>query len=404
MTEAGQAKCDLIRTRSRHEPDQVLPPSFRLTLMPTLRRILHLAPQNISGVPITFVRAERQLGLESRLITLMRDPRGYEEDVCLELPFLGSRGVKWIKRAVSPPARLQISNRALQDVVTPPRWQPHSFSEKILIALRERSWQARISRAMREIDFWNFDLYQLEGGLEFFRDGRTVRELKRRGKKIVCLYTGSDLRTRGLIPAIDRCADLRLTLEYDHLALDATLTHILFPFEFEKYPSPAPRPQHEHLVIGHAPTNRAAKGSAEIIAAVQSLANDFPVRLELIEGLPHAEAMRRKARCDIFIDNLGELGYGVNAIEGLALGLCTCTSLMPEFLARYPDHPFVEINFQNLKEQLQRLCAQPDLRLSFAHAGRSWAERNHGATAVVRHVHAAVYRASKNAELQSRQQ
>ncbi|MEK7728917.1 MAG: glycosyltransferase [candidate division KSB1 bacterium] len=352
-----------------------------------MRRILHLAPQNISGVPITFVAAERKLGFESRLITLMRDPRGYEEDVCLELPFLRSRGVRWMKQAVSQPARLQISNRILQSAAAPPRWQAHSWAEKGLIALREHIWQARIARVMREIDFWNFDLYQLEGGLEFFRDGRTVRELKRRGKKIVCLYTGSDLRTRGLIPAVDDCADLRLTLEYDHLALDSSLTHILFPFAFETIAAAAPRLHGETIILGHAPTNRAAKGSAEIIAAAQSLAHDFSIRLELIEGVPHAEAMRRKARCDIFIDNLGELGYGVNALEGLALGVCTCTSLRPEFLARYPEHPFVEITFENLKAQLQRLCAQPELRASFAHAGRAWAEKNHGATQIVQTIH-----------------
>lgn len=355
--------------------------------MPIPRRILHLAPQNISGVPITFVRAERRLGCESRLLTLMRDPRGYEEDVCLELPFLRSLSVSWIKKILAPASRLQVSNRALSNQSAPPQWQTHSFAEQMLIAVRERLWQTQIKRTMAEIDFWNFDLYQLEAGLEFFRDGRTVRELKRRGKKVVCLYTGSDLRTRGLIPAIDSCADLRLTLEFDHLRLDPSLTHIFFPFEFEKIAAPALRQEREHVVIGHAPTNRAAKGSAEIIAAVQSLANEFPLRLELIEGLPHAEAMRRKAQSDIFIDNLGELGYGVNAIESLALGVCTCTSLRPEFLARYADHPFVEINFQNLKEQLRRLCADSGLRRAFAERGRSWAEKNHGATQIVRKIH-----------------
>lgn len=355
--------------------------------MSSLQRILHIAPQNISGVPITFVRAERKLGYVSRLVTLFRDTRGYEEDVCLDLPFLRSRSLQWIKKLMLPRARMQLSNRQTQKPLAPPRWRPYSRVEQTLLNLRERWWQPRIQRALRALDFWNFDLYQLDGGMEFFRDGRTVRELKRRGKKIVCLYTGSDLRTRGIIPAVDACADLRLTLEFDHLHLDASLRHILFPFEFEKISRAEPRPAREHIMIGHAPTNRAAKGSAEIIAAIRSLMNEFPVQLELIEGLPHAEAMRRKAACDIFIDNLGELGYGVNAIESLALGLCTCTSLMPEFLALYPDHPFVEINFQNLKEQLRRVCADAALRQAHAQKGRAWAEKNHGATNIVRKVH-----------------
>ncbi len=357
------------------------------SIVPNIQRILHLAPFNTSGVPITFVRAERKLGFESRLITLARDPRGYEEDICLELPFLHSNGVRWAKHAFSNTKKMQVSNRRSAATQTPPVWQPHSRPEKWLIAIRESLWQAKIRRVLQEIDFWNFDLYQLEGGLEFFRDGRTVRELKRRGKKIVILYTGSDLRTRGIIPAIDQLADLRLTLEFDHLALDPGLTHVFFPFEFEKFEAIKTRPPRDQIVIGHAPTNRHAKGSAAIIAAVKSLANDFPVYLELIEGMPHAEAMRRKAGCDIFIDNLGELGYGVNAIEALALGLCTCTSLMPEFLALYPGHPFVEITFENVKEQLYRLCANAGLRRELGQKGRAWAEKHYEAAQVVRRVH-----------------
>jgi glycosyltransferase involved in cell wall biosynthesis len=355
--------------------------------MSGIRRILHIAPLNISGVPITFVRAERELGFESRLITLARDPRGYEEDICLALPFVSTNGVQWAKRVVSDPKKLQISNRRMAPAQTPPIWQPHSRAEKWLITLRETLWQSRLRRVAEAIDLWSFDLYQLEGGLEFFRDGRTVRELKRRGKKIVVLYTGSDFRTRGIIPAIDSSADLRLTLEFDHLRLDPGLTHIFFPFQFESLRPLAIRPSRDQIVIGHAPTNRHAKGSEAIIAAVQSLAQDFPIRLELIEGVSHAEAIRRKADCDIFVDNISELGYGVNAIEALALSVCTCTSLMPEFLKLYPDHPFVEITLENVREQLHRLCANPELRHEFGRNSRAWAEENYNAAQIIRRLH-----------------
>ncbi len=351
-----------------------------------IRRILHLAPFNTSGVPITCVRAERRLGWHSRLITLGRDPRGYEEDICLELPLLDFAGLRWAKKLFSAPGRLQVTNTRAAMHNRPPVWQPHTRLEKWLVQGREWLWTPKIRRALAAVDFWNFDYYQLEGGMEFYRDGRLVEELKRRGKTIICLYTGSDLRTRGLLPMVDGHADLRLTLEFDHLLLDPGLHHIFFPFEFERYPL-RPRGQHDTVVIGHAPTNRQAKGSELIIAVVRRLAEEFPVRLELIEGLPHAEAMRRKAICDIFIDNLGELGYGVNAIEALALGICTCTSLMPGFSKRYPDHGFVEITAENLYETLHRLCRQPAEREHFGRRGRAWALAHHGAQAVVQHIH-----------------
>lgn len=354
--------------------------------MPSLRRILHLAPFNTSGVPITCVRAERRLGWHSRLITLGRDPRGYEEDICLELPLLDFAGVRWAKKLFSAPSRLQVTNTRAATHPGPPVWQPHTRPEKWLVQWREWLWTPKIQRALAAVDFWNFDLYQLDGGVEFYRDGRLVQELKRRGKTIICLYTGSDLRTRGLVPAVDRQADLRLTLEFDHLLLDPDLHHVFFPFEFEQYPVRPAKPPGP-LVIGHAPTNRRAKGSELILAAVQSLSHEFPLRLELIEGVPHAEAMRRKAECDIFIDNLGELGYGVNAIEALALGISTCTSLMPGFSARYPDHGFVEITAQNLLDKLRWLCRHPEERIRLGRRGRAWALAHHSAEQVVQHVH-----------------
>jgi len=354
--------------------------------MPPIRRILHLAPFNTSGVPITLVRAERELGFASRLITLGRDPREYEEDICLDLPFLNFAGTRWAKKLFSNPARLQVTNRRKIPAQIPPTWTSHSWPEKWLVKFRERVWQRKIARALAEIDFWNFDLYQLEGGLEFFRDGRIVRELKKRGKPIICLYTGSDLRTRGVIPEIDRLADLNVTLEFDHLALHPCLQHVFFPLDLRRFSLAPPRDE-SRLIIGHAPTNRAAKGSDTIIAVVQSLRNEFPIAFELIEGLPHQEALRRKARCDIFIDQLSELGYGINAIEALAMGICTCTGLEAGFAEKYPDHPFVEVNATNLGEQLTRLCRHPQERRRLRNYGREWVEQMHDARQVVRKIH-----------------
>lgn len=354
--------------------------------MPSIRRILHLAPFNISGVPITLVRAERELGFDSRLITLGRDPRDYEEDICLDLPFLDFVGTRWAKKLFSDPARLQVTNRRAIPSSIPPTWTPHSLPEKWLVAFREALWQKKIAQAMAAVDFWNFDLYQLESGLEFFRDGRTILALKKRDKRVICLYTGSDLRTRGVISPIDSVADLRLSLEFDHLALHPRLQHVFFPLELRRF-SAALLHNNDRIVIGHAPTNRAAKGSAAIIETVRSLQSEFPIDLELIEGVSYEEALRRKSRCDIFIDQIGELGYGLNALEALAMGICTCTSLVAGFAEKYRDHPFVEVNAGNLRERLRRLCQQAAERECARQRAREWAERMHDARQVVKRIH-----------------
>ena len=52
-------------------------------------KILHIAPENFAGVPLTIVKAERELGHYSRLITFYKSS-GFEQDINLDLPFVYS--------------------------------------------------------------------------------------------------------------------------------------------------------------------------------------------------------------------------------------------------------------------------------------------------------------------------
>lgn len=349
-------------------------------------KILHIAPFNTSGVPITLARAERALGHYSRLVTMGRDRRAYEEDICLDLPLLDFWGTRVMKRLVSDPAKLKVTNQAAARSEIPMKWQPHGLPEAALVKLREKLWAPRIQAFFREMDFWNFDVYQLDGGLGFYRDGRTILELKRRGKKIICCYTGSDLRTRGVIPEIDAISDLNVTLEWDHLDLHPHLQHVLFPFETERFELRLERTG-DIVKIGHAPTNRLAKGSDLIIATIGELASEYPVELVLIENLPYAESIKRKAVCHIFVDQLGALGYGLNSLEALAMGIPTCSCLTKKFQECHPDHPFCAVDELNLKATLAELINQPQSRREIGAKGRAWVKAHHDSKSVARKIH-----------------
>ena len=339
---------------------------------------------------MTLVRAERALGHNSRLVTFYRDPRGYDEDMCLELPLVRSVAVQRLKRWVSDPQRQRVDNSARQTGEGPPVWRPHGAAERWLVALRERLWQRKIQRWMQEVDFWNFDVYEFDAGLDFYRDGRIVRRLKQIGKRVVVAYTGSDLRTRGIIPAVDAAADLRITFEWDHLDLDDRLMHVLFPFEPERFAFRIREAQSRPVRIGHAPTNRAAKGSDVILAVLQQLQTERDIEIVLIEHLPYRKAIARKDTCDIFIDQIGDLGYGINALEALALGIPTCTGLVPAFRRAYPDHPFVEVDRRNLKDALLALIDDAARRRRLAEQGRRWLESHHDSRAIVQRIHRAL--------------
>ncbi len=352
-----------------------------------IRKILHIAPANTSNVPWQLVQAERQLGFESRLVTLFTDPRNYEQDICLNLPFIDMAPTRWIKRFVSNPDKLRVVNVAPVPDHIPIEWRPHSFVEKMLVNVRDRMWRANVESAIQQYRLDEFDFYQLDGGLGLYRNASFIQRMKAAGKPVICCYTGSDLRTRGVIPVIDRLSDLNVTVEFDHLQLHPDIHHVFFPFETSPFELHQHHKNDKPVRIGHAPTNRAAKGSDVIIPIIKELENELDTETVLIEGLPYKEALKLKQSCDIFVDQIGDLGYGINSLEAFAMGIPACSCLAPGFAEMYPDHPFVDIDAQSLKEAITRLVSHPERRRTIGQEGRQWVHRMHNAQRVVEKIH-----------------
>ena len=352
-------------------------------------RILHIAPFNTAGVPMAFVKAERALGFESRLVTFAINEFGFEEDVCLDLPFMDGRFFRPLRNRLSAAGKRATEKPGGQhrDEV-PLMWKPSGKVEATLIGWREKIWDGRVRKFMKQLDFFSFDVYQFDGGLDFSRHGRYARALHEKGKKVVCCYLGSDLRSRGVIREIDALSDFNFTVEYDHLALHPDIHYLSFPFEPERF---EPRfTDNERLRIFHSATNRRYKGSDHIIDICRSLERDFGVEFIYMENTTHAELLQEKQRCDIMIDqitNLGGVGYGVSSLEALSMGLAVCTRLTPSYEAFIPDHPFVGVTPDSLYDDLAGLITDSDRRRRHRTAGRAWVEKYHDAKNVVNGMH-----------------
>jgi len=348
-------------------------------------RILHIAPTNTSGVPGQFVLTERRMGYHSRLVTLYNDKRKYFEDICLNLPFIDFAGTKWVKKIVSNPDKITVDNVVKQPKSIPIIWDPHSFAEKVLVHFRDFLWKFKVETAIRNYKLDEYDVYQLDGGLDFYRDSRFIERIKAEGKKVICCYTGSDLRTRGVIRRIDQLSEANFTVEFDHLKLHPDIHHVFFPFEVSRFQCITQN--NEKIRIGHAPTNRKAKGSDIIIPIMRELTREYNVEAVVIQNLPYSLAIETKQSCDIFIDQIGDLGYGINSLEALAMGIPCCSCLAPGFAEEYPDHPFVQVNKNNLKAELLRLIQDTELRKELGFKGREWVEKYHDSKKIVRKIH-----------------
>ena len=226
-------------------------------------KILHLAAENVSGTIEKFVQGHCFLGHESRYVTFFKGASRFEEDICLHLPFVGP--MSWLKSAKS---RLNFSST--QSPITgtgkPVTWNPGK-AENILFNLREALWRPKINKAADKYGLWDYDIYHLEGGISFYRDGSDLRELKRNGKKIVSNYHGLDLRVRGAIPAVWELSDLNFTCEFDHYQMYPELQYLFLPFDTEAMP-PA-NPAGKKVRICHAPRSRAVKGTELIIEKME---------------------------------------------------------------------------------------------------------------------------------------
>lgn len=135
--------------------------------------------------------------------------------------------------------------------------------------------------------------------------------------------------------------------------------------------------------IGHGPTNRAIKGTDLYLEAVKRIGTDYL----LVEGLAWSRALREKARCDIWYDQL-TYGYGSNGIEAAAMGIPVVGGFANfHDRARYIQlvglPPIVEADSDTLYDVLRDLVLDEGRRKDEAHRCQATVQRVHGEAAVV---------------------
>lgn len=348
-------------------------------------KILHFAFENFARIPSTLVRAERKLGHESILVTLYHTFQNYaEEDYCLDLPHVASRFITRIKQVLHVDS-VNLNGKRQKYSASPPIWRaPNAFS-RWLIYFRDRLWKGKIWDYLNKININSFNVLILDGGAGFLRSGEIVQELKQRGLKIVIYYCGSDLRTRGIIETVDCLADFRFTFEYDHTLLDSSLPFMFAPFNLPQMENTS-APKSEKIRIGHAPTKRAIKGTNIILDRLNKLKQKYPIEIVLIENQPYTKALSLKKNCDIFIDSVGEIGYGINSLESLAMGIPTAVEILPDLELLLGDHPLINISTNNIEEKIIPYIESNQLRAEVGEKSKIWVQQFHNPVAIARKI------------------
>ena len=348
-----------------------------------IMRILYISPENTVGTLSLWKKEHERRGNYCRTLTFFKSPKNFDDDICLNLPFNFTHPfMSYFRNNIYKLYRGK-DGYFKEKEGYPPVWSTEGFFDHAFLRFKDWLWKPAVEKAIDDFNLYDFDVVHFESGMDFLKNEFFVQGLKKRGKKIVCHYHGEDLRARGVMPKIDKLTDLNLTNELDLLEKHPDINYLFLPFSTSSYQKRSDL--NEKLRVSHAPTNRYYKGSEVVISVCVKLQKEGKITFDLIEGLPHSAAMRRKAQSDIFIDQIGNRGgwgYGMNSIESLSMGICTLTEMNQSYNEFIPNHPFLHIDKDILEKTLRGLVEDREKISYLGSRGLEWVRKNHDIEAV----------------------
>ncbi|OEU41768.1 hypothetical protein BGV40_13090 [Methanosarcina sp. Ant1] len=141
----------------------------------------------------------------------------------------------------------------------------------------------------------------------------------------------------------------------------------------------------DRIIIGHAPTDRFHKGTKYFLEVMNQLKKKYPhVDYLLIENEPHKKTIELLQNFDIMVDSVGffdksQVGwYGVLTNEAQQMGIPCCTWIKPG-LEQFLIEPsgIVNVTKDNLRQKLEELILDTNLRKRLGKSGRKYVEKVH---------------------------
>lgn len=143
-----------------------------------------------------------------------------------------------------------------------------------------------------------------------------------------------------------------------------------------------PRLEEHPVRFVHTPTQRWAKHTDDIVRAAQVLG----LKLEVVEQTTWSDALARKAKADVLIDQLG-FGYGLSGLEAMAMGMpivggTAVEGLESRILAEVGYLPYHRATPSTLRVDLVPL-QDPSFRAEVAERGRQYVHDFHSQQVIV---------------------
>jgi hypothetical protein len=152
----------------------------------------------------------------------------------------------------------------------------------------------------------------------------------------------------------------------------------------------------DRVVICHSPGIKCSnnwKGTNQIGEIVNELSKEYKIEYKLLTGLSNEQCIKEKSSAHIFVDQLikgnkfvdqkrfgGDIlyngGLGKSGIEGMCLKCCVITSMDEvETEPYFPFPPIVITDYDNFKDDLERIVCNIGYRNLFIEKQKKWVDR-----------------------------
>lgn len=345
-------------------------------------RVLHW-PTDVGGNPTGLARAERSLGLRSDVAVIQRSAFQYDVDHDLDL---GRRSklrrllarTKFLAESI---ARYDVYHFNFGQTFLPaPRG--HGIDLPVLLALRKRLFMTYQGSDARPYATHQ-TLRPVDGEPDLPAPRATLEREDRRKRQAIEYAARWRVRSFTVNPDLVRFIPNAEFVPY--ASVDPRI--ITPPTDSAERKAGADRP----ITIMHAPTHRIIKGTAAVLRAFDALADLPNVRTELVEGLPHHEALQRFAVADLVVDQLRVGWYGAFAVEMMAMGVPVVAWINDDDLAHIPaamrdELPVIRADADSLPDVLRELVRDPDRLRDLGLAARRYVERWHDPLRIARRL------------------
>jgi hypothetical protein len=222
--------------------------------------------------------------------------------------------------------------------------------------------------------------------------------LKKKGKKIVCIHVGTDVRHISAYKQqyhidtstweddfkTDPLDSKIMRIRYHELYADMIYSVpdqaglYLRPYNHFRIPLRQDKnirlniPARKVPLIVHAPSRTGIKGTDIINRTMEQLKNDgYRLEYKFIQNMPNEQLLELLSEADILCDELYLHGPAMLSAEAMAAGCAVATRCLnvPPF-----QPPVCPVTPDNLYEQLKKLITDIDYRVALANAGKKFVD------------------------------